>query len=415
MKNDILDVAVIGGGASGLCNAVALKFLDRGLSVGIFEQLSRVGKKLIVTGNGRCNITNRKIESKRYHSTNEAFFEYALSTYDNLYIENFFADLGVVFTYEGDKVYPYSLQASSVVDALRTFADDSGVKTYLDSKVTDISNKGGYYEIVLQDRIVKAKTAVIASGLYSGGESLGSNGSIFELLCKKGYKSVKTTPAIVQIKTENAVTKSLKGIKVSGDVELIKNGKTVKSDNGEILFCDYGLSGPPVMQISRDIPREKGDYKVSLDIMPEFSYQNIADMLNFRVAILRGRKLEDFFTGMLNKRVGQQIIKLAGKSLADEVNNLSNRDIKTLCGIIKGMEFAVTGTMGFRNSQVTAGGLDTVQFDDKTMMSKKDKGLFCIGEILDVDGDCGGFNLMWAWSSAICAAFGVLGYLEGSL
>ncbi|MBR3300032.1 MAG: NAD(P)/FAD-dependent oxidoreductase, partial [Clostridia bacterium] len=140
---DILDVAVIGGGASGLCNAVSLKFLDKDLKVAVFEQLPRVGKKLLMTGNGRCNITNRNIDLSRYHSENISFCEYALSTYDNLYIESFFADIGVVFTYEEDKVYPYSLQASSVVDALRFAAEKLGVATVLDSKVTDISKAKG--------------------------------------------------------------------------------------------------------------------------------------------------------------------------------------------------------------------------------------------------------------------------------
>lgn len=412
---DILDVAVIGGGASGLCNAVSLKFLDKDLKVAVFEQLPRVGKKLIMTGNGRCNITNRNIDLSRYHSENISFCEYALSTYDNLYIESFFADLGVVFTYEEDKVYPYSLQASSVVDALRFAAEKLGVATVLDSKVTDISKAKGLYEISVSDKIYRARAVVVASGLFSGGEKLGSNGSMLELLKKRGYRTVKTSPAIVQVKTDNTVTKSLKGIKVNAEVKLKKSHEILRSDIGEVLFCDYGLSGPPVMQISREIGREKGDYKIVLDLMPEHTFQNIEDILNFRLAVLRGGKLENFFTGMLNTRLGQQIIKMSGKKLSDGVDSLNKGDVKAICRIIKGMEFKVTGTLGYEHSQVTAGGLDTREFDDETMMSNKDKGLFCIGEILDVDGDCGGFNLQWAWSSAICAAFGVMGYLEVGL
>ncbi|MBR3299969.1 MAG: aminoacetone oxidase family FAD-binding enzyme, partial [Clostridia bacterium] len=251
--------------------------------------------------------------------------------------------------------------------------------------------------------------------LFSGGEKLGSNGSMWELLKKRGYRTVKTSPAIVQVKTDNTVTKSLKGIKVNAEVKLKKSHEILRSDIGEVLFCDYGLSGPPVMQISREIGREKGDYKIILDLMPEHTFQNIEDILNFRLAVLRGGKLENFFTGMLNTRLGQQIIKMSGKKLSDGVDSLNKGDVKAICRIIKGMEFKVTGTLGYEHSQVTAGGLDTREFDDKTMMSNKDKGLFCIGEILDVDGDCGGFNLQWAWSSAICAAFGVMGYLEVGL
>lgn len=413
--NDILDVAVIGGGASGLCSAVFLKMLDRGLKIAVFEQLSRVGKKLITTGNGRCNITNKNIDLSRYHGENSDFIQYALNTYDNLYTESFFADLGIVFTYEEDKAFPYSFQASSVVDALRFSADDMGVIIHLDSKVNDIKKKNNIYEVAVNDQKFFAKTVIVAAGLLSGGEKLGSNGSMFKILKDKGYRAVKTTPAIVQLKTENVVTKSLKGIKVNGEVKLLRKKKIVRTESGEVLFCDYGLSGPPIMQLSREISRTDDDYTITVDLMPEYSFQNITDMLKFRTSVLRGRKLEEFFTGLLNKRVGQQIVKLSNKKLSENVDSLTEKDIKNLVSLIKNFNFKVLGTTGFENSQVTAGGLDTNCFDDKTMMSKKDKGLFCIGEILDVDGDCGGFNLQWAWSSAFCASYGVLNYLEGNL
>ncbi len=413
MKNDIIDVVIIGGGASGLCNAVSIKERNASLSVCIFEQLNRVGKKLITTGNGRCNITNRKIEFSRYHSENEDFFKYALKTYANLYTENFFAEKGIVFTYEEDKAYPYSFQASSVVDTLRFSAEENGVLTYTETKVSDIKKIGNLYEITANGKRFSARAVVVAAGLYSGGEKSGSNGSVFEILKRNGYAAVNPTPSIVQLKTENTVTKSLKGIKVLADVKLISDGKALKSENGEVLFTDYGLSGPPIMQISREVSRRQGGFSVLLDLMPEYYFNSLCDLISRRAFALKTRKLDEFFTGMLNKRMGQTVIKLCGLSLADKTETLKASDIKKMADTIKNMRFKVTGTMGFEHSQVTAGGLDTRGFDSTTMMSKKDKGLFCIGEILDVDGDCGGFNLAWAWSSAFCAADGVITYLEG--
>ena len=415
MNKNILDVAIIGGGAAGLCSAVSTKGRDRSLSVAIFEQLNRVGKKLLITGNGRCNITNRVIEKSRYHSENDTFFEYALSRYDNLYTEDFFADLGIVFTYEEDKAYPYSLQASSVVDALRFACDETGVITYTNTRVTDIKKDKDLFFITANDAEYKARTVILAGGLLSGGEKLGSNGNLYKIMKNRGYKTVQLTPAIVQIKTENSLTKSLKGIKVNAEARLILNGKTTRIEEGEVLFCDYGLSGPPILQLSREVSRQKGDLYISLDLMPEYPFDKICDLLSYRVSVLKNRKAEEFFTGMLNKRVGQAVIKLAGKTLGYDVGNLSITDIKTMAGIIKNLEFKVLSTTGFDNSQVTAGGLDTKQFDEKTMMSKREKGLFCVGEILDVDGDCGGFNLQWAWSSAFVATDGVLEYLEDIL
>lgn len=410
----IYDVAIIGGGASGMAAAASIKMHDHRVSVCILEQLPRVGKKLITTGNGRCNITNRKISSDRYHGENVSFADYALQNYDNFMTEVFFNQLGIVFTYdEQDRAYPYSLQASSVVDALRFSLDDTGVEIFTDCTVTEFKKKNRVFEIIAGQMLICSETLIIASGLYSGGNTLGSTGSIIRLMKSAGYKTVKMTPAIVQIKTVTDVVKSLKGIKVNADVSLFAQDKLLRQDTGEVLFCDYGLSGPPVMQVSRDAERTDGRKHIELDLMPEYSYENVFDMVRYRTAVLRGRKTDEFFTGMLNKRVGQAIVKLCGHKLNEDSARLTTADQKKMVALIKKLSFQVVGTAGFENSQVTAGGLDTSQFDCKTMMSRKDRGLFCIGEILDIDGDCGGFNLQWAWSSAMCAADAVCTYLEG--
>ncbi len=398
------DVVIIGGGAAGMCAAINIKMHDRSISVAIIEQLSRVGKKLITTGNGRCNISNLNINLDRYHGDNVDFAEYALTTYDNYYASDFFAEIGVVFTYdETGRAYPYSLQASSVVDSLRFALDEYGVDTFLDTAVLSYFKNGSMFTVKTDKDNFVCENIIIAAGLYSGGQKLGSNGSMLKILKNAGYKTVKTTPAIVQLKTDGTVVRSLKGIKVNADVNLAVNGKTVRSEYGEVLFCDYGLSGPPIMQLSRGVDRMLGEKTITLDLMCDHTFQAVCDMLNFRVVALKERNLDEFLTGMLNKRLGQAIIKWCGLKLSDKVLTLKNSDIKQISSTIKGMKFNAIGTTGFENSQVTAGGVDTLQFDNKTMMSKKEDGLYCIGEILDIDGDCGGFNLQWAWSSAICA------------
>lgn len=399
------DVVIIGGGAAGMCAAINIKLRDRSISVAILEQLSRVGKKLITTGNGRCNISNLHINLDRYHSENIGFAEYALENYDNHYAADFFSEIGVVFTYdETGRAYPYSLQASSVVDCLRFALDDFGVDTFVDTAVLSYSKKENFFNVKTNNGDFTCESMIIATGLYSGGQKLGSNGSMLKILKNAGYKTVKTTPAIVQLKTETDVVKSLKGMKVDADVNLSIDGKAIRGDFGEVLFCDYGLSGPPIMQLSREVERNLGEKVISLDLMWEYTFANVCDMLSYRASVLRERKLEEYLTGMLNKRVGQAILKMCGLKLSDSVATLKNSDIKQIASVIKGMKFKVTGTTGFDNSQVTAGGLDTAQFNPQTMESKRERGLYCIGEILDIDGDCGGFNLQWAWSSAICAA-----------
>lgn len=404
----ISDVIIIGGGAAGLCAAVYLKQNNRNLSVRILEALPRVGKKLAVTGNGRCNITNLEIDISRYHGENIGFCEYALKKYDLCFTENFFDSIGVPFVFEYEKGYPESLQAASVVDCLRFAADNLGVITHTETKVTNIKLSGGNYKVEADNLSFMAKNVIIATGLFSGGERFGCDGYMLNILKKSGYKALKCAPAIVQLKTETDIVKQLKGIKVLGDVSLKKNGKTVRKDSGEILFCDYGLSGPPVMQVSREVSRGEADYKISLDLMPDADFNDLYEKLKARAKMLGYLKLDEFFTGMLNKRLGQVVLKLAGCKLNESVKSLDNVKLKKITSIIKAMEIKVFGTTGFSNSQVTSGGLDTKQFDDETMQSRQDKCLYAVGEILDIDGDCGGFNLQWAWSSAFCACDDIL-------
>ena len=399
----INDVIIIGGGAAGLMSAVYLKKNYPQMSIRILEALPRVGKKLALTGNGRCNITNKNINISRYHGENVNFCEYALSKYDLKFTENFFKSIGLPFIFEEEKGFPYSLQGSSVVDCLRFATESLGVITHTDTKVTNIQISNGNYKIISDNVNFIARNIIIATGLYSGGDKLGSDGSMLSILKKAGFSVVKTTPAIVQVKTETDIVKQLKGIKINDNVTLKSNERVIRKEFGETLFCDYGLSGPPVLQISREISRIQKPFEISLDIMPNFDYEALMKILKQRVIDLKYLNLDEFFTGFIQKRLGQVVLKTVGCKLNESVKTLTDTQLEKIAKTLKNFKFKVTGTTGFINSQVTAGGLDTTQFENKTMMSKTNRGLYAVGEILDIDGDCGGFNLQWAWSSAMCA------------
>lgn len=405
MKNDVI---IIGGGAAGLCAAVALKRLNKNLSVRLLEKMPRVGKKLAATGNGRCNITNRNIDISRYHGKHPEFAEYALKRFDRTVCERFFKEIGVNFVFEGDKAYPASLQAASVVDCLRFAAEETGVTVCTETEVTNIQVQGGLYKVIAGNMSFLARDIIIAAGLLSGGEKYGCTGSVLQIMKKAGFETVETLPAIVQLKTPTDIVRQLKGIKINAGAALLKNGETLRYEYGEVLFCDYGLSGPPVLQLSGTAERT-GGCEISLDIMPETDISTLETELKGRAASFKSRSLDEFFTGMLNKRLGQIIIKAAGLGLSAKTAELKPRDIKRIASLLKDMRFKITGTTGFANSQVTSGGLSAAQFNNKTMESRDNKGLYAIGEILDIDGDCGGFNLQWAWSSALCAAESIAG------
>lgn len=403
------DVCIVGGGASGLAAAVYIKQKNINITVAVLERLNRVGKKLITTGNGRCNITNRDESLSHFHGENAGFSRYAIEKYDNRVIEEFFYSIGVPIIYdETGRGYPASLQASSVVDALRFSAEMLGTDVYTECNVSDVSDRNGEFSIKTGNGVFTAKNVIFAAGLYSGGARLGCDGAVLKMLKSKGLKTVSTTPAIVQIKTENTVARSLKGIKVNAKATLVVGGKVSRSEEGEVLFCDYGLSGPPILQIAREVERQSGQKAICLDLCPEKSMEKTEEMLISLKENLAYRNLDEYLSGALNKRIGQAIIKQAGLKLSSPVSSLTISDIKKISENIKCFKFNVISTTGFDNSQVTAGGLDTADFSNDTMMLKSKKGLYAVGEILDVDGDCGGYNLHFAFSSAFCAADDIL-------
>lgn len=394
------DICIVGGGAAGLIAAIAAKQKNKKLNIAILERLDRVGKKIALTGNGRCNITNKNITAERYHGKNVSFSGHALSLFGTAETLKFFENIGLPIIFEGDKGYPRSLQAASVTDALRFKANELGVSTFTDTLVEKIKKDGNSFLLFAGDKTFKSTAVIAAGGLLSGGQRLGCDGQLLGVLGALGIKSVEPSPAIVQLKTNPEYVRQLKGIKVNADVFAKRGEKTIKSDFGEVLFCDYGLSGPPILQLSGRV--KQGD-RILLDLAPEYTKEELKNILISRKDMLSSRKNDEFLSGLLNKRLGQVLIKCACLSLGNAVYTITNGEIEKLCNVIKGFEFSITGNTGFANSQVSSGGIETSQFCAKTLMCNKISGLFAAGEILDIDGDCGGFNLQWAWASGFLA------------
>lgn len=392
------EIAVIGGGASGLMAAITAK--KSGKEVVILERKDRILKKVLITGNGRCNITNVNANISNYFGKNISSVENILNKFTPQDTINFFNGLGIVCNEENrGKVYPLSGQASSVVDALRFEAEKLGIKIETEFYVRKIEKDGFKFKIYSEDRKkIEAGRVILAAGGQSYSE-LGSNGSGFELAKELGHSVTKLSPSIVQLKTEKNQVKGLQGIKTDVVVTAYGDNKKICTYDGELLFTDYGISGNVVFNISFVMPLYK-NVEFEIDFMEKFDYNELYEMLKERKRILSHLTMENYFNGMINKKLGQFLSKVSGiEKLSKPVKDLNDSDIRKLCTVLKKYRVKILETTGFKNAQVTAGGVSLDEVNTETLESKIVKGLYFSGEVLDVYGECGGFNLQWAWAS----------------
>lgn len=399
------DLIIIGGGASGLSAAITAK--DFGLDVAIIESTDRIGKKILTTGNGRCNISNNTISYpfSSYHSENTGFFSNVLSTINVDDTKNFFLSLGLpIVELQNGKMYPKSLQASSVVDLLKLALEDRSIPLYTNCKVKDI-HKQNIFKISTSNEnnnLFTCNKLILACGGKSATKT-GSDGSGYNLAKSLGHSIIETIPGIVQLKLDNSYLKSISGVKFDGYATLLVNNHPIRKEFGEILFTDYGISGPPILQISGYASKalsKMSKVEILVDIMPDQSINEIEDFFECHFAVFGHRPIMDSLIGIVNKKLIPTILKEAKiKNLHCPCYDLQWDEKKRLINMLKNWKFKCIGTNGFNQAQVTIGGVNTREINEKTLESKLIKNLYFCGEILDVDGDCGGFNLQWAWSS----------------
>ena len=396
------EIAVIGGGASGLMAAITAK--KSGKEVIILERKDRILKKVLITGNGRCNITNVNANISNYFGKNISSVENILNRFTPQDTMDFFNELGIVCNEENrGKVYPLSGQASSVVDALRFEAERLGIKIETEFYVRKIEKDGFKFRIYSEDKKkIEAGRVILAAGGQSYPE-LGSNGSGFELAKELGHSVTKLSPSIVQLKTEKHQVKGLQGIKTDVAVTAYGDNKKICTYDGELLFTDYGISGNVVFNISFVIPLYK-NVEFEIDFMEKFDYNELYEILKERKKIMSHLTMENYFNGMINKKLGQFLSKISGiEKLSKPVKDLNDSEIRKLCTVLKKYRVKILDTTGFKNAQVTAGGVSLDEVNSETLESRIVKGLYFSGEVLDVYGECGGFNLQWAWASGYIA------------
>ena len=389
-------IGIIGGGASGMVAALAAAENPE-VQVLLFERQARLGRKLQATGNGRCNLSNIHATEGGYHGQEPDFVRPAITYFDPESTLTWFRQMGLFTVCEpSGRVYPYSDQANSVLDVLRFALEKPNIQVMTGVEVSKLRREADGFSIdgTHCDRVI-----VACGGL--AGSKLGGTMSGYQLLRSMGHRMTKLRPALVQLKSSWNGVAALKGVRANCRAQVFQDDRLHSQSVGEIQFTEYGISGPVIFEISRDACQGSGSWFCRLDLLPEIAKEEIYQELDRRRTTLL--PAQELLTGILHNRLGRVVAKAAGLSLNGLVSDLTDYELRQVCEKVKSFEVPLTEPLGMDSAQVTAGGIVTEDFNDETMESKLVPGLYACGEVLDVDGDCGGYNLQWAWSSGRCA------------
>ena len=383
-----MDIIIIGAGASGIVTAINAK--NKNNRVRLLEKNDRIGKKLLATGNGRCNYTNMNLSEKNYSSPD--FVKRTLEDFTNEDLINYFIILGLESTLDGNRVYPISLKANSVLNILIYWLEKKGIEVKTKSQVKEIKKTKKGYEVITNEETLSADIVVAAFGGKAMPAS-GSDGVSFEILKKMGIRVTDLKPALTQLKLDSKYLKHLSGTKVIGRARLLRDEKVIDEREGEILFANYGISGPPILDMS--VNTEEGDI-IEVPLINNLKKDSI-DMVYNRYYMFPDFSLEEFLMGLVDKKFIHYIVDSLDMDKNTAMNMISMGDFEKIIGLLLKSRFKVTGNTGFKNAQVTRGGVSLDEVSPENYEAKKYKDLYIIGEALDIDGDCGGYNLHFAF------------------
>ena len=396
-------IVVIGGGAAGMMAAIWAA--TDGAQVTIVEHKERIGKKLLSTGNGRCNFTNSYQAPSCYRSDNADFAWETVQRFDYRKVCAFFEQIGVYPKERNGYYYPYSDQASSVLDALRMELNRLRIRVLTGQDCRKIIPKKQGFRVELSQETLSCDAVILAAGSKAAPVT-GSDGSGYGLAKELGHRILPVLPALVQLKCEESFFKSIGGVRVQGKVSVYGDGRLLSSDVGEIQLTAYGISGIPVFQVSRYASKalyDKKEVTAEIDFMPDMTEEAFLSFLHDRKRMRPQKPAEEFLTGLFPKKLNDLWIRLCKVSRAKTAGELTAEEVERLCSCIKRFSVSVAAANSFEQAQVCRGGVDTREVNPRTLESNYIPGLYFAGEILDVDGLCGGYNLQWAWSSGYVA------------
>ena len=407
-----LNIAVIGAGASGMTAAItASKY---GADVTLYEKNDRVGKKILATGNGKCNLSNMKLSVDQYYCKEKEKLIDLFSVFSTQDTFSFFNSMGLMIKDKNGYLYPYSEQASSVLDILRMELDRSGVRTVTGVKIVDAvyqAQKKSFQLTDMEGKTYFYQKVIIACGSPASLKN-GEGMTGYEIARKFGHKIHKLVPGLVQLRSDEKFIKALSGVRCQAGVQLIINGEIQAGEIGEVQFTEYGVSGIPIFQFSRLAAyalEERKQVSVVIDFFPKKEEKEFLSINRLRYDSMMDKSVEDYITGTLNKKINMVMLKQAGLKPHMKAQEAGWKKIWELMRKCRSFVIHISSVNPIENAQVCAGGVDFKQVDDG-LQSKLVKNLYFAGEILDVDGKCGGYNLQWAWTSGYVAGMNAAGF-----
>ena len=403
----LLDVIVIGAGASGMMAAITAA--RRGKSVAILERMNKPGKKILATGNGKCNFTNNNMDTSCFHG-NIQLIQSVLSRFSKEEALSFFHEIGIWPKEKNGYYYPNSGQAASVAEALKHELDRLQVPVYLEQEVLDLFPDKYGFQIKTVQTSYTCRNVIIASGLLAA-PKLGSDGSMFSLIKELGHRFVPVLPALCGFYAKGMHFSIVAGVRCDANLTLKIDGNTAATEQGELQLADYGISGIPVFQISSPAVRalyEKKSVTVVIDFLPDISLETLNTEFAMRIGKCETDENADrLLCGLLNQKLIPVLLKYAGIRSDEPLKNISLEKLERLSAGIHDYPVTLEKVRDFEFAQVCTGGIRTEEINEKTLESRLLSGLYFAGEILDVDGICGGYNLQWAWSSGYVAGCSV--------
>ena len=400
-------VGIIGGGAAGMM--AAIEAARSGARVTLLEGNDRLGKKILSTGNGKCNLGNEKLDLEEYYTENPEILKRCLDVFGTAETVDFFRGIGLMIKSKNGYLYPASEQAAVVLDVLRYAVESEGVKVVTECKVSKITRqpeKNGFLVSGNGKNYFFDKVILACGG--KAAPKTGSDGNGYDLAKSLGHSVLPTVPALVQMKCKEDYFKMVSGVRADAQIVVMDKQGEITRERGELQLTDYGISGIPVFQISRVMNYmlcDRNQVEVHIDLLPDYGKKEFLELMQIREKLFREGTTEKYFTGILNKKIMLLFMKLAGIKPTDDVESISGAKLQKVYELCKDWRVTVVGSNPYDNAQVCAGGVPLREVDED-MQSLKVPGLFFAGEILDVDGKCGGYNLQWAWCSGYLAGRG---------